>query len=216
MARFADRRDAGRRLARALGGLAGTPDLLVLGLARGGVPVAFEVARALHAELDVLVVRKLGVPGQPELAMGAIGAGGVTELNPEVVAAAGVDAATLHQVEQREQRELQRREQAYRGERAPPRLRERTVIVVDDGIATGASMRAALGVLRRARPARMLVAVPVAPRDAAYTLCVAPAEFVALLQPHDFGSVGRFYDDFGQTEDDEVRGLLTRARATGA
>lgn len=211
--RFADRHDAGRWLARALGSLAGTADLLVLGLPRGGVPVAFEVARALGAELDVLVVRKLGVPEQPELAMGAIGAGGVTELNPEVIAGAGVDPDALRLVREREQRELLRREHAYRGERPQPRLRGRTVIVVDDGIATGASMRAALGVLRSARPARVVVAVPVAPADAAQALGVAPADLVALHQPWNFGAVGRFYHHFGQTEDDEVRSLLTQARA---
>ncbi len=210
--RFADRRDAGRRLAQALREFAGTPDLLVLGLPRGGVPVAFEVARALGAQLDVLVVRKLGVPGQPELAMGAIGAGGVTVLNQDVIAAARVDDAGLQQVRLHEQGELERREQAYRGELPAPSLQGRTVIVVDDGVATGASMRAALGVLRRARPARIVVAIPVAPPDAARALGVAPDDLVTVVQPWNFGAVGRFYEDFGQTSDQEVRELLARAR----
>ena len=212
-ARFADRRSAGRELARALLGLASRPDLLVLGLPRGGVPVAFEVARVLGAELDVLVVRKLGVPRQPEWAMGAIGAGGVIELNPHIIEAAGVEQAALERVLQHERAELQRREAAFRGEREAPRLRGRTVIVVDDGIATGASMRAALAVLRHAGPARVVVATPVAPPEAAQALDLAARDFVALLQPRNFGGVGRFYQDFGQTQDDEVRELLARSRS---
>ncbi len=211
-ARFADRRSAGRELGRALLELAAQPDLLVLGLPRGGVPVAFEVARALGAELDVLVVRKLGVPHQPEWAMGAIGAGGVIELNPHVIEAAGVGQAALERVLRHERAELQRREAAFRGEREAPRLRGRTVIVVDDGIATGASMRAALAVLRRAGPARVVVATPVAPPEAALALDLATRDFVALLQPRNFAGVGRFYQDFGQTQDDEVRDLLARSR----
>ena len=157
--RFADRRAAGRALAAALRGLHLGSDPLVLGLPRGGVPVAYEVAHALGAELDVLVVRKLGVPQQPELAMGAIAAGGVLELNPELIVEGQVSQQALDTVVQRERLELQRRETAYRGERPPPRLRGRCVVLVDDGIATGASMRAALDVLRRAQPARIVAPV---------------------------------------------------------
>lgn len=210
--RFADRRAAGRSLALALQDLRAAGDLLVLGLARGGVPVAYEVARALDAELDVMVVRKLGVPRQPELAMGAIGAGGVLELNPQVIVDAGVDQEELQQVVLREREELQRREQAYRGQRPAPRLHGRTVVLVDDGIATGASMRAALAVLRRASPARLLVATPVAPATAAQTLGLPAHDLVALLQPRNFAGVGSFYQDFGQTSDEEVRSLLALSR----
>ena len=213
--RFADRRDAGRALASALGALAGTPDLLVLGLARGGVPVAFEVARRLGAELDVLIVRKLGVPQRPELAMGAIGAGGVLELNAEVIVEAQVSQQALDAVVQRERLELQRRERAYRGERPPPRLRGRCVILVDDGIATGASMRAALDVLRRAQPARIVIAVPVAAAQALLEPGLAQSELVTLARPWNLGGVGRFYEDFGQTSDDEVRDLLAGAACGG-
>ncbi len=213
--RFADRRDAGRALAGALGALAGTPDLLVLGLPRGGVPVAFEVARRLGAELDVLVVRKLGVPQQPELAMGAIGAGGVLELNPEVIVEAQVSQQALDAVVQRERLELQRRERAYRGERPPPRLRGRCVVLVDDGIATGASMRAALDVLRRAQPARIVIAVPVAAAQALLEPGLAKSELVTLARPWNLGGVGRFYEDFGQTSDEEVRELLAGPASGG-
>ncbi len=210
--RFADRRAAGRALALALQDLRTADDLLVLGLARGGVPVAYEVARALGAELDVMVVRKLGVPRQPELAMGAIGAGGVLELNLEVIADAGVGQEQLQQVLLREREELQRREQAYRGHMPPPRLHARTVVLVDDGIATGASMRAALSVLRRAGPARLVVATPVAPDGTAQALGLPPHDLVALLQPRNFAGVGSFYQDFGQTSDEEVRSLLALSR----
>ena len=213
--RFADRRDAGRALAGALQALAGTPDLLVLGLPRGGVPVAFEVARKLGAELDVLVVRKLGVPQQPELAMGAIGAGGVLELNPEVIVEAQVSQQALDAVVQRERLELQRRERAYRGERPPPRLRGRCVVLVDDGIATGASMRAALDVLRRAQPARIVIAVPVAAAQALLEPGLAKSELVTLARPWNLGGVGRFYEDFGQTSDEEVRELLAGPASGG-
>lgn len=212
--RFADRRAAGRALAQALQDLRQAGDVLVLGLARGGMPVAYEVARALGAELDVMVVRKLGVPWQPELAMGAIGAGGVLELNPEVIADAGVDQEQLQQVLLREREELQRREKAYRGHRPPPRLHARTVVLVDDGIATGASVRAALAVLRRAAPARLIVATPVAPAGTAQALGLPAHDLVALLQPRNFAGVGSFYQDFGQTSDEEVRSLL--ALSSGA
>ncbi len=211
--RFADRRAAGRALAQRLRDLADVPDLLVLGLPRGGVPVAYEIARALHAELDVLVVRKLGVPGQPELAMGAIGPGGVAALNERVIAEAAVAASALQQARASEQHELERRERAYRAGLPPLRLRGRTVIVVDDGLATGATMRAALAVLRGAGPARIVVALPVAPPDAAQMLLLDAPDLVVVAQPRNFDAVGRFYADFGQTDDDEVRGLLARARA---
>ncbi len=211
--RFADRRAAGRALAAALRGLHLGSDPLVLGLPRGGVPVAYEVAHALGAELDVLVVRKLGVPQQPELAMGAIAAGGVIERNPGVIAQAGVGEQALREVLAREQKECLRREQVYRGDRPPPRLQGRTVLVVDDGVATGATMRAALAVLRRAGAQRLVVATPVAPAGLALELGLPPQDVVVLLQPRNFGGVGSLYQEFGQTGDEEVRGLLARMRA---
>lgn len=208
---FADRSDAGRRLAARLYDLRGDDDLLVLALPRGGVPVAYEIARELRAPLDVLVVRKLGVPFQPELAMGAIASGGAIHLNDEVVRLAGVDGVQLTTVIQRERAELERREAAYRGQRPPPQMQGRTVIVVDDGIATGASMLAALAALRPLKPAALICAVPVAPPEAAARLAGAADRFVCLLTPPDFSAVGQFYARFEQTTDAEVRTLLERA-----
>ena len=209
---FADRAEAGRVLARALTHVAGAPDLLVLALPRGGVPVGFEIARALHAPLDVFVVRKLGVPGQEELAMGAVASGGVRVLNPDVITALGIRAMeALEQETERELRELGRREEQYRGPRPFPELKGKTVILVDDGLATGATMRAAARAVRQREPARLIIAVPVAAESSCQEMQVEADEVVCALTPQPFFGVGQFYDDFSQTSDEEVRALLEAA-----
>lgn len=208
---FRDRRAAGAELAVQLTSYRKTPGLLVLGLPRGGVPVAHEIARALGAELDVLVVRKLGVPQQPELALGAIASGGAVVFNDDVVGAIGLTRAHLDAMVRAESAELLRREQAYRGDREPLNVRGRTVIVVDDGLATGASMRAAVTALRSLRPAKVVVAVPVAPVETAEEFTHIADDFVCIETPRDFHSVGWWYRDFDQTQDDEVRALLAAA-----
>jgi predicted phosphoribosyltransferase len=215
-ATFADRRDAGRQLAQALRGYTGRDDVVVLALPRGGVPVAFEVARALRVPLDVFLVRKLGAPGHEELAMGAIASGGVRVLNPDIVRGLRVDSAQLEAVAAREQRELERRERAYRDGRAEPPLHDRIAIVIDDGLATGATMRAAVKALRSRGPARVVVAVPVGAEDTCTTLRREADEVVCLRTPYPFGGVGMWYDDFSQTEDDEVQQLLAAATVTAA
>lgn len=207
---FANRVDAGRQLAARLQHYRKHGDVLVLGLPRGGVPVAYEVAQALTAELDVLIVRKLGVPFHPELAMGAIASGGGVALNDDVLAAARVTTVQFEQVRKAEEMELQRRERAFRGTRRPIVVNGRVVIVVDDGLATGASMRAALTALRALNPARLVVAVPVAPSSAEERLADVCDEFVCVESPENFAAVGQFYQDFRQTSDDEVRELLGR------
>ena len=212
-ARFRDRTDAGRVLAGLLTGYRGRPNLLVLALPRGGVPVAKEVAAHLDAPLDVLVVRKLGLPGNEELAMGAIAGGGGTEaenmvLNEDVLRAWPVGREALPAVAEREFRELRRRERAYRGDRPPPDLADRTVIVVDDGVATGATMKVALAVIRRAGPAWLVAAVPVAAESTCAELRLLADEVVCVASSSDFSAVGAWYDNFNQTSDDEVRELL--------
>jgi predicted phosphoribosyltransferase len=211
MMAFADRSAAGRELAGELEAYAGRDDAIVLGLARGGVPVAYEVARALRLPLDVLSVRKLGVPGHEELAMGAIASGGVRVLNDEVVARAQVDPDAIDEVAEREQRELDRRERAYRdgGESAP--VERRTAILVDDGLATGASMRAAVHALRRRDVKEIVVAVPIAPPSVCDDLRRDADAVVCARTPEPFGSVGQWYAEFEQTDDDEVRRLLADA-----
>lgn len=208
---FNDRRDAGQQLARALGHLAGEKDLLVLGLPRGGVPVAYEVARALDAELDIMLVRKLGTPGQPELAMGAIASGGIQVINPRIVQALGIPEQRIQEVAEEEYAELKRREEAYRGERPPPDIEDHTVVLVDDGLATGASMKAAVEAVRTLAPKRIVVAVPVAPPDTVRELEQMVDEVVVLMAPPQFAAVGQWYLDFGQTSDEEVRELLQAA-----
>jgi predicted phosphoribosyltransferase len=208
---FADRADAGRQLAARLSHLAGRRRLIVLGLPRGGVPVAFEVAQALNAPLDVFVVRKLGVPGQEELAMGAVATGGVRVVNPEVVTALRIPPEMLDRVAAAEERELARRERAYRLDRAFPDLEDATVVLVDDGVATGSTMLAALAALRQQRPAALVAAAPVMSRDARSALLEAADSCVAVAMPEPFYGVGAWYRDFTQTSDAEVLDLLGRA-----
>jgi predicted phosphoribosyltransferase len=209
--RFRDRTEAGQVLASMLKHYAGRPDVLVFGLPRGGVPVAYEVARALHAPLDVFLVRKLGVPGQEELAMGAIATGGVRVLNYDVVNALHIPQHVIESVAAREQRELERRERVYRGDRPPPDLRDRTVILIDDGLATGSTMRAAAAAVRRQQPARIVVAVPVASAITCEDFRREVDELVCVATPEPFYGVGLWYEDFSQLTDEEVRDLLARA-----
>jgi len=208
---FSDRADAGRVLAAKLARYANQPDATVLALPRGGVPVGFEVAGALGLPLDVFIVRKLGVPGQEELAMGAIASGGVTVLNDLVVRGAGISADTIERVRQRELRELERRESLYRGQRPPLPTQGRTLIIVDDGLATGATMRAAVQALRISKPRRIVVAAPIASIDACAEFSGLADECVCVATPAPFYGVGGWYDSFDQTTDDEVRDLLERA-----
>jgi len=213
---FRDRRDAGRRLAAKLRRYAGRPDVLVLGLPRGGVPVAAEVAEALAAPLDVFVVRKLGVPGREELAMGAIASGGIRVLNDDVVGRLGIPAAAIDRAAAAEGRELERRERAYRGDRPPPDPRGKVVVLVDDGLATGASMRAAVRAVRRLDPGRVVVAVPVGAADTCDEFEDVADEVVCATEPDPFLAVGYWYEDFSQTTDDEVRELLASHLPTPA
>jgi predicted phosphoribosyltransferase len=206
--RFRDRREAGRLLAARLAHYRGRPDVLVLALPRGGVPVGYEVARALGAPLDVFLVRKLGVPGHEELAMGAVASGGVQVLNDDVIAGLGLSERVVAAVTARELQELERRERLYRGARPPREVHGRTVILVDDGLATGATMRAAIHALRRRGAARIVVAVPVAPLPTCAELRAEADEVVCLFTPEPFFAVGLWYEDFTQTSDDEVRALL--------
>lgn len=209
--RFLDRRDAGRQLARLLGSYTDDPSLLVLALPRGGVPVAYEIARALQALLDVFVVRKLGVPGHRELAMGAIASGGVRVLNHDVIDALNLAPAAVESVADRELVELERQELAYRGSRPPPQFSGRTIIVADDGLATGSTMRAAVAALRQSKPAQIVVAAPVAAAETVRRLQEDADSVVCLSAPSDFYAVSMWYEDFSQTSDDEVRSLLDSA-----
>ena len=209
--KYQDRIEAGQRLAARLMAYANQPDVLVLGLARGGVPVAFEVARALRAPLDIFLVRKLGVPGHEELAMGAIATGGVRVLNEDVVLALQISDDLLDAIAAKEQVELERRERAYRGDRLPPEVRGRTVILVDDGLATGSTMRAAVAALRQQRPARIVVAVPVGAPETCEEFQTEADEAVCARTPEPFRAVGLWYGDFSQTTDEEVHELLERA-----
>jgi predicted phosphoribosyltransferase len=210
---FSDRRAAGRLLAHDLESFASLPNVVVLALPRGGVPVGYEVARALDAPLDVFVVRKLGVPGYEELAMGAIASGGVRVINDDVVQSLRIPARVIDLVSALEAREIERREHAYRGMAPPLDVGGATVILVDDGLATGATMRAAVASLRARAPARIVVAVPTAARDSCADLRAFADEVICSATPHPFGGVGRWYNDFSQTSDDEVRQLLSRTAA---
>jgi putative phosphoribosyl transferase len=209
--RFQDRRDAGARLARRLAAYDGRPDVVVLALPRGGVPVASEVARALRAPLDVFLVRKLGVPFHRELAMGAIATGGVRVLNTAVVDALGIPTEAIEAIAREEEAELARREHAYRGDRGAPDVRGKIVILVDDGLATGATMRAAVMALRRLGPARVVVAVPTASPEACADMADVADEVVCAETPNPFLAVGAWYEDFSETSDDDVRRLLGEA-----
>ena len=209
--RFRDRTEAGRLLAAKLRAYANRQDVLVVALPRGGVPVGFEVAKALHAPLDVFVVRKLGVPGQEELAMGAITSGGVRVLNNPIVEALDIPESQIESVAAEQQRELERRERLYRGSRAAPEIRDRTVIVVDDGIATGTTMRAAVSALRKQQPARVIVAVPIAPVSTVLEWKAGGEEVICLRAAEPFGALGAWYEDFTQISDAEVCELLQEA-----
>ena len=208
---FRDRAEAGRLLAGKLKPYANRPDVVVLALPRGGVPVGFEIAKALHAALDVMVVRKLGTPGQEELAMGAITSGGVRVLNRSIVDALGIAESVIESVAAREQQELEQRERLYRGARTAPEIRDRVVILVDDGIATGATMRAAIAALRKQHPTRLIVAVPVAPRSTVRELQAEGEEVVCVRALEPFGAIGAWYENFAQVSNEEVSELLEQA-----
>lgn len=210
--RYEDRRDAGRQLARQLAEYVDRDDVLILALPRGGVPVAYEVARELDAALDVLVVRKLGVPGHPEFAMGAIASAGVEVLDRELIQRLHLSQRDVEAVALRERQELARRDLLYRGNRPPARLRHHTVIVVDDGFATGASMNVALQLARSRRPDRLVAAAPVGPPEIVRRLAGLADQVVCPYMPPDFHAVGQFYRHFDQVEDEEVRDLLASAR----
>jgi predicted phosphoribosyltransferase len=211
MALFRDRFHAGQVLAEKVRKYASSPALLVLGLPRGGVPVAFEVAKALQALLDVFLVRKLGVPGHTELAMGAIASGGVRVLNEEVVQSLNIPDSVIDRVTAQEQRELERRESAYRGKRPAYEIQGRTLILIDDGLATGASMRAAVVALRKREPRQIIVAVPTAAPDTCAAFENQVDEIICATTPEPFVAVGRWYEDFSQTTDEEVREILEQA-----
>jgi putative phosphoribosyl transferase len=206
---FENRVDAGRRLADKVGAYA--RDAVVLGIPRGGVPVAFEVAQALEAPLDVFLSRKLGVPGQEELAFGAVASGGVRVLDREIIEEVGISAQEIEEITERVRKELERRERVYRGNRPPLAVEEKTVLLVDDGIATGSSMRAAIDALRQMRPARLVIAVPVAPLHTVERLKSEGDEIVCVYAPESFYAIGQFYSDFSQVTDEEVIDLMQRA-----
>jgi putative phosphoribosyl transferase len=213
--RFRDRSDAGRQLAAKLGHLRGG-NIIVLALPRGGVPVGYEVAHALHAPLDVLNVRKLGVPWHEELAMGAVATGGVRVLNDDVIMMAGITKEMLEEATATQRLEIDRRERSYRAGRAAPELRGRIVVLVDDGIATGATVRAAIAVIRSQQPGRLILAVPVAQASIVAELAPEVDEFVCVSLPGDLYAIGVWYEHFPQLGDDEVRAILARAAAEPA
>ena len=206
---FSDRREAGRELARLLPASLRSDDVVVLALPRGGVPVAFEIAQVLGAPLDVFLVRKLGTPGHPELAMGAIASGGIRVLNDEVVEYLNIPADLIDAVAEREQAELERREAAYRQGRPMPSLRNRTIILVDDGLATGSTMKAAVEAAKHEQPTRVIVAVPVGAPETCRELGKRADEVICARMPTPFSAVGQWYRDFTQTTDEEVKTLLT-------
>jgi putative phosphoribosyl transferase len=211
MALFADRSQAGQKLAQDLLQYKDRQDIVILALPRGGVPVAYEVARGLHAPLDVFLVRKLGVPGREELAMGAIASGGTRVLNSEVIRALNIPPQVIDEAAAAEQRELERREREYRDDRPAPQLTGKTVILVDDGLATGASMRAAALAVRRWHPGKVVVAAPTGSAEACQAIEVVADEVVCSTTPEPFHGVGMWYENFSQTSDEEVRDLLEKA-----
>lgn len=213
MKKFNDRKEAGQLLAKhpALQHYKNQPNVIVLGLARGGMPVAYEVANDLQVPLDVFIVRKLGVPGHEELAMGAIATGGQATFNPDVVESLHIPPEEMQAIVHKEAAELERREIVYRGERPYPNLTHKTVILVDDGVATGASIRAAIQAIQQHGPDELIVAVPTSAYDTAQVLKTLVDQFICLIQPHDFFAVGYWYESFDQTTDEEVIGLLLNA-----
>jgi putative phosphoribosyl transferase len=211
--RFRDRTEAGERLAARLADYANRSDVLVLGLPRGGVPVAYQIAKALNAPLDVWLVRKLGVPGQEELAMGAIASGGVMVLNNEIIRSLGISRKVIHQVAVAEKQELERRDQAYRGHRLPAMIQDRTIILVDDGIATSSTLRAAIAALQQQHPHQIVVAAPVAPPSVCESLRSTVDQVICLETPEPLYSIGMWYVDFSQTTDEEVQALLQKSEA---
>lgn len=209
---YKDRQDAGRRLAHFLTHYEGRDDVVVLGLPRGGVPVAYEVAQALHAPLDVLIVRKLGVPGYEELAMGAIASGGAQVIHHAIVRQLNIPQEDIERVLNAEKRELERRELAFRGDMGPLNLRNKIVILVDDGLATGATMQAAVEAVYTYEPSKVIVAVPIAAPETCDTMRHLVDEVICAVTPQSFRAVGLWYDNFEQTTDDEVKTLLRQAR----
>ncbi|HEY9670524.1 MAG TPA: phosphoribosyltransferase [Waterburya sp.] len=206
-----NRTEAGELLAKKLTAFANRPDVLVLGLPRGGVPIAFEIAKALNAPLDICLVRKLGVPGQSELAMGAIASGNVMVINEDVVKWLKIPTDAIDRVVAKEQQELQRRDRAYRGNCPFPDVQHRTIILVDDGIATGSTMRAAIAALRKQQPDQIVVAIPVASSVTCDELRTQVDKIVCLIMPEPLSSISLWYEDFSQTTDEEVRHLLSKA-----
>ena len=209
---YRDRVDAGKQLAKRLTDFADRDDVLVLALPRGGVPVAYEVAKALHVPMDIFLVRKLGVPGHEELAMGAISSGGVRVLNDDIVSYLKIPGDVIDAVAAGELKELERREREYRGDRPEPDVRGKTVILIDDGLATGSTMRAAAAALRQQNPTRIIVAVPVSAPQTCDEYRMGVDEIICARTPEPFFGVGMWYEDFSQTTDDEVRDLLGKAR----
>jgi putative phosphoribosyl transferase len=211
MTLFTDRTHAGKELAKALAAYTDHPNSIVLALPRGGVPIAFEIAKALHAPLDVFIVRKLGAPGQPELAIGAIASGGLRVMNDDILGMLRVSDATIATTVAEEQKELERREHLYRGDRPAVKIADKTIIVVDDGIATGATMRAAVRALQAQKPKQLIVAIPTAAVDTCNLLRQEVDEVVCLATPEPYIAVGRWYKDFAQTSDAEVQVLLAQS-----
>jgi len=205
---FRNRTEAGQKLALKLQAYSGQPDVVVLALPRGGVPVGCEVAKALRAPIDVFVVRKLGVPWNPELAMGAVATGGVRVLDEETVRSLAIPSEDIARIAAQEERELERRERSYRGGNSPLPVAGKRVILVDDGIATGSTMRAGVAALRRLQPTRIVIAAPVAPRVTCMMLRKVADEVVCVIEAEDFFAIGEWYEDFSQLSDDEVRSLL--------
>jgi predicted phosphoribosyltransferase len=210
--RFKNTREAGQHLAEALIQYEGSQDCLILALPRGGVPVAYEVAKRLCLPLDILLVRKLGVPRHEEYAMGAIASGGILVINQDVVRQLHIPSTAIDQVRQKEQKELMRREKLYRGKLAAPEIKGKTVIIVDDGLATGATAKAAIAALRETEAAKIIVAVPVGAASTCREVSMLVDKLVCLYRPEPFGGVGQWYDDFSQTSDDEVQKLLANSK----
>ncbi len=212
--RFSNRTEAGQMLAQKLTAYTDCKDGLVMALPRGGVPVAYEVAKALNLPLDICIVRKLGVPGHKELAMGAIASGGVRVLNYDVLGRLNISNQTIDEVTAKELRELQRRDRVYRGDRLPPNVRNHTIILIDDGIATGSTIRAAITIIRQQQPRRIIVATPVAPQVVCEELQGLVDEVVCLSMPEPFYAIGLWYENFTQTTDAEVWKLLDKSHPT--